>query len=279
MVWKRDVRAGAQAAVRRRRGVGLVARRRPIDQGALLRWGIPRLRDLPWRRTRDPWAILVSEVMLQQTQAARVVPRWHAFLERYPTAEACAAAPLADVLREWDGLGYPRRARNLHACARAVAALGRFPDELAELLALPGIGPYTARAVMTFAFERDVAVVDTNIARIYARVLGVRLTAKQVQRAADDSLVHGDSWAWNQCIMDLGATVCRPRSPGCSVCPLETLCAWRRTGGDDPAPGSAGVSGTQSRFGGSDREARGRLMRALVAGFGPGGRRRRSHAP
>ena len=119
--------------------------------GAVLAWGVPRLRDLPWRRTRDPWAVLVSEVMLQQTQVARVVPKWEGFLARFPDPAACAAAPLGDVLRAWQGLGYPRRARNLHAAARAVTELGGFPRDLDGLLALPGVGPYTARAVMAFA--------------------------------------------------------------------------------------------------------------------------------
>ena len=241
----------------------------PIDQGALLAWGVPRLRDLPWRRTRDPWAVLVSEVMLQQTQVARVIPRWFAFLEAYPTAARCAEASLGDVLREWQGLGYPRRARNLHACAVAVHERGGFPDDLSGLLALPGIGPYTARAILTFAFERDIAVVDTNIARVYARALGRRLTPKEVQAAADAALVHGDAWAWNQSIMDLGAVLCRPRRARCDECPLAGSCAWRRDGGDDPAPGSAGVSGRQGRFDGSDRQARGRLMDALTRGVVP----------
>ncbi|MEO7369254.1 MAG: hypothetical protein ABIZ69_00220 [Ilumatobacteraceae bacterium] len=173
---------------------------------------MPRLRDLPWRRTRDPWAILVSEVMLQQTQALRVIPRWQAFIEVYPTPAACAAAPLGDVLRLWQGLGYPRRARNLHAVAGRIVELGRFPSTIDELIALPGIGHYTARAVLAFAFEQDVAVVDTNIARVLARVAGHRLTAKQAQADADGALAVGDSWAWNQCIMELGAMLCRPAS-------------------------------------------------------------------
>jgi len=239
-----------------------------LDTGAVLAWGVPRLRDLPWRRTRDPWAVLVSEVMLQQTQVARVVPRWYAFLEAYPTPAACAGAPLGEVLRAWHGLGYPRRARALHAAAGEIARGGRFPDVLEELLALPGVGPYTARAVLTFAFERDVAVVDTNIARVHARVAGRRLTAREVQAAADASLAHGDSWAWNQSVMDLGATVCRP-VPRCDRCPLRTSCRWRLVGGDDPAPGSAGVSGRQARFEGSDRQARGKLMGALMGGAVP----------
>lgn len=234
--------------------------------GAVLAWGSPRLRDLPWRRTRDPWAVLVSEVMLQQTQVARVIPRWEAFVERFPTAAACAAAPLGDVLREWQGLGYPRRARNLHATAQQVVELGEFPRDLAGLLALPGIGPYTARALLAFAFELDAAVVDTNIARVYARVAGERLTPKRVQAMADEACPSGDAWAWNQCLIDLGAVLCRPTNPACGECPLRPMCAW--AGGDelDPAIGSSGVSGKQGRFEGSDRQARGRLMKALSVG-------------
>lgn len=236
-----------------------------IDALAVLEWGLPRLRDLPWRHTRDPWAVLVSEVMLQQTQVARVIPKWHDLLGRYPSPERFAAAPLGDVLRLWQGLGYPRRARNLHATAAAVAARGSFPDTLDDLLALPGIGPYTARAVLAFAFERDVAVVDTNIARVLARVRGSRLTPKQVQAAADEAAPAGRAWAWNQCLMDLGAVLCRPAKPGCGACPLVAACAWRGLG-DDPAVGSSGVSGSQPAFDGSDRQARGRLLAAL----GPG---------
>lgn len=236
--------------------------------GDVLAWGVPRLRDLPWRHTRDPWAVLVSEVMLQQTQVARVIPRWQSFLERFPTPEACASAALGDVLREWQGLGYPRRARNLHATAQQVVELGGFPRDLAGLLALPGIGQYTARAVMAFAFELDAAVVDTNIARVYARVEGERLTPKRVQAIADEYCPRGDAWVWNQCLMDLGAVVCRPRDPGCDECPVRRRCAWA---GDprrpDPAVGSSGVSTKQARFEGSDRQARGRLMKAL--GDGP----------
>ena len=231
--------------------------------GSVLSWGMPRLRDLPWRRTRDPWAILVSEVMLQQTQVARVIPRWEAFLDRFPTFEACAAAALGDVLREWQGLGYPRRARNLHSTATQVTESGGFPTDLPGLLALPGVGPYTARAVMAFAFELDVAVVDTNIARVYARVTGERLMPKRVQAMADDACPTGESWAWNQCLMDLGAVLCRPRDPGCAVCPIAGRCSWRGSDTPDPAIGSSGVSGRQARFDGSDRQARGRLMQAL----------------
>jgi A/G-specific adenine glycosylase len=231
----------------------------------VVQWGLPRLRDLPWRRTRDPWAILVSEVMLQQTQALRVIPKWQAFIAAFPSPASCAAASLGDVLRLWQGLGYPRRARNLHAAATQIAAADEFPSSLDALLRLPGVGKYTARAVLAFAFEADVAVVDTNIARVLARVAGRGLSPKEVQTCADEALPHGDSWAWNQCLMELGAVLCRPLSPRCDACPLSGCCAWRGMG-DDPALGSAGVSRTQARFDGSDRQARGRLMKALVVG-------------
>jgi A/G-specific adenine glycosylase len=232
---------------------------------AVLAWGVPRLRDLPWRRTRDPWAVLVSEVMLQQTQVARVIPRWFAFLEAFPMPAACAAVPLGDVLRLWHGLGYPRRARNLHATAQRVVVLGGFPDTLDGLLALPGIGPYTARAVLAFAFERDVAVVDTNIARVLARLHGRRLTPRVVQSLADELVPSGDGWVWNQVLMDLGAVLCRPAAPACAACPLGAVCAYRGEG-VDPALGSAGVSVRQAPYAGSDRQARGRLLAALVGG-------------
>ena len=246
-----------------------------MDQQALLNWGLPQLRDLPWRHTRDPWAVLVSEVMLQQTQAHRVIPKWHAFVSAYATPAQCADAALGDVLELWLGLGYPRRARSLQMAAQQICALGEFPRTLDGLLALPGVGAYTARAVLAFAFAIDAAVVDTNIARVYARVGGVPLTARQVQAAADNALPVGYSWEWNQCLMDLGATLCRPLNPACGSCPLESHCAWRGVG-DDPAIGSAGVSTRQSRFAGSDRQGRGRLMKAIADG--PVSAQRLAHA-
>jgi A/G-specific adenine glycosylase len=241
-----------------------------IDPGAVLAWGGHDLRDLPWRRERDPWRIHVAEVMLQQTQADRVVPKWSEFLSAFPTASACAAASLADVLRLWQGLGYPRRARNLRLAASAVVDRhgGRLPDDLDALLALPGVGPYTARAILAFAFERDVAVVDTNIARILARSGGERLTPARAQAIADELVPIGQGWLWNQVLMDLGATVCRP-VPRCDACPLAPSCRWNLAGRPepDPAVGSAGVSTRQAPFEGSDRQARGRVLRAL--GDGP----------
>ncbi len=243
-----------------------------IDPGRVLAWGVPRMRDLPWRRERDPWRILVAEVMLQQTQVDRVIPKWEAFLREFPQPAACAESSLGDVLRLWQGLGYPRRARNLHATAVHVTQSngGRLPDSLDELLTLPGVGPYTARAVLAFAFERDVAVVDTNIARILARSVGERLTPKAAQSAADALVPVGAGWTWNQVIMDLGALVCRPR-PLCHVCPIASACAWTLSGRVDPDPavGSAGVSTRQAPFDGSDRQRRGQVLAALTIGERP----------
>ena len=210
--------------------------------------------------------------MLQQTQVPRVIPRWHRFLERYPSPHECATASLGDVLREWHGLGYPRRARDLQSAACVVVRDhgGRLPSELDALVALPGIGPYTARAVLAFAFERDVGVVDTNIARVLARTAGERLTPKVAQARADASVPRGEGWVWNQVLMDLGATTCRP-IPKCPECPCSTWCAWNVAGRPDPDPsiGSAGVSGRQSSYEGSTRQARGRVLRSLLGGPRP----------
>jgi A/G-specific adenine glycosylase len=233
-----------------------------------LEWWDGAGRDLPWRRTRDPWAVLVSEVMLQQTQVDRVVPKWHAFLDRFPDPSTCAVAPVGAVIETWAGLGYNRRGVALHRCAVSVVQDhdGRVPLDLAALLALPGIGPYTARAVLAFAGERDVAVVDTNVARVLARQTGRPLRPAAVQAAADALVPDGQGWAWNQAMLDLGAGVCRARRPQCGGCPVAASCAWRGGPGPDPAVGSAGVSGGQSRFEGSDRQGRGRLVDALRCG-------------
>jgi A/G-specific adenine glycosylase len=231
-------------------------------QRALLDWAATAGRDLPWRHTRDPWAVLVSELMLQQTQVARVVPRYEAFLDRFPTPAACAAAPPAEVIRLWAGLGYNRRALHLHAAAVAAVERhgGRLPDTLDALLRLPGVGPYTARAVLAFAHERDVAVLDANALRALSRALG-----RPVDQATADALVPpGRGWAWNQAVLDLGATVCRAR-PACAACPLAAgACAWRVAGLPEPDPWPRGPG--QSRFEGSERQGRGRLVAALRAG-------------
>ncbi|MEP6661459.1 MAG: A/G-specific adenine glycosylase [Acidimicrobiales bacterium] len=234
---------------------------------AVLAWGEAARRDLPWRRTRDPWAVLVSELMLQQTQVSRVLAKYHEFLDSYPTPAACASAPLADVIRRWSGLGYNRRAVSLHASACMIMQdfSAQVPNTLPALRRLRGVGAYTARAVLAFAFEAEVAVVDTNIARVLARMCGRSLTAKEVQTAADAALERDRPWEWNQSLMDLGATLCTARQPRCTACPLAPECVWRGGHDLDPAEGSAGVSGGQSRFEGSDRQGRGRLVRALGA--------------
>lgn len=242
-------------------------RRNEAIRATLLVWGEAGLRDLPWRRTRDPWAILVSETMLQQTQVARVVERLPRFLDRFPTPTACAAAAAGEVVEEWAGLGYNRRPLNLHRAATAMVAEhdGEVPNGLSDLLALPGVGPYTARAVRAFAFELEAAVVDTNIGRVLARLDGDRLTPRAAQDRADELAVGAPPWLWNQSIMEFGALVCTKRSPACDACPLASRCRWRGRGAD-PAVGSAAVSTTQPRFEGSDRQLRGRLVDVLRAG-------------
>lgn len=232
-------------------------------------WFVVSGRDLPWRRTEDPWAIVVSELMLQQTQVTRVAERWHRFLDRFPTVEGCAAAQPADVIDEWSGLGYNRRAVYLHRMARTVVERhgGSFPRSLPDLLALPGIGPYTARAIRVFAYRCDDAVLDTNVARILARTVGRSLGRAEAQELAERNL-GPDPWAWNQAMLDVGAAFCTARNPLCEPCPLRSACAWASADRSppDPAVGSAGVSGRQSTFDGSDRQGRGRLVKALRSG-------------
>lgn len=238
---------------------------------ALLSWWEASGRDLPWRRSRDPWTVLVSETMLQQTQVSRVVDRYLEFVELFPTAVACAAASAGDVVTAWAGLGYNRRALNLHRCAVAVVERygGELPGDLDELLTLPGIGPYTARAILVFAFERDVGLVDTNAGRFLSRAgAGRALGAKEAQSLADSLVPPGRGWEWGQAVFDLGALICTKRSPRCDECPIIDECAWARRGfaPPDPVLGSAGISGPQSTFAGSDRQGRGRLVDALRAG-------------
>jgi A/G-specific adenine glycosylase len=201
----------------------------------LLEWFDRNGRNLPWRRTRDPYAILVSEVMLQQTQVERVIPRYLEWLERWPTVEALAAAPPAEVIRRWQGLGYNRRAVNLHAAARRIADQG-WPADLTEL---PGVGRYTADAVARFAFDEAVLPVDTNVRRVQGR------TAAAFSPAAAHAL------------MDLGATVCLARVPRCGECPLRVSCPSR---GRRYEPARR-----QTRFEGSFRQRRGRVLQLVAA--------------
>jgi A/G-specific adenine glycosylase len=205
----------------------------------LLAWFAEHGRDLPWRKTRDPYAILVSEVMAQQTQVERVVPRWQRWLDHWPTVEALAAAPASDVIREWQGLGYNRRALALHRTARQVAA-GGWPDDLTEL---PGVGRYTADAVSSFAFGRPVLPVDVNVRRVSERT------------------GHDFSPAAGQALMDLGKAVCLARVPRCSICPLSTACPSRGLRFEPTR--------RQGPFEGSFRQRRAAALRAVLAGSQP----------
>lgn len=204
--------------------------RRTLIQRKLLRWYATYRRDLPWRRTRDPYAILISEVMLQQTQVERVVPKYRAFLTQFPTLRHLARSSQADVLRAWSGLGYNRRARNLHQLAKQVVAHeGKLPTTPQALLALPGIGPYTAAAVACFAFQAPVALVDVNVRRVLGRLTkGVRgqelLTEKQLWKLAAQYVPPQQSVAWNSALMDFGAITCTARAPKCATCPLQPQC-------------------------------------------------------
>ena len=202
----------------------------------LLAWFRREGRDLPWRRTRDPYRILVSEFMLQQTQVSRVEEYYDEFLDRYPTVHALAKARPKAVREAWDGLGYYRRAENLHALARTVVTDhdGEVPNDPAALQRLPGVGPYTAGAVATFAYERPSAAVDTNVSRVLRRVFRPRrrngASADRRVRELATALqpVRGrTAWEFNQALMDLGALICRARRPKCSACPVQTAC---RTG-------------------------------------------------
>jgi A/G-specific adenine glycosylase len=215
-------------------------------QELLLAWYSQNARDFPWRRTRDPYAILVSEVMLQQTQVARVVPRYLAWLERWPAVAALAAATPAEVITAWSGLGYNRRAVLLHRCAEEVEARGGFPQEPEELMRLPGVGPYTAAAIACFAFDAQIAAPDTNARRVLGRVYGDAEVVPPPGRAYD----------WNQALFDLGREVCIARTPRCGVCPLAPECPSR---GMTFAP-----LRRQSRFEGSFRQRRARLLRAIA---------------
>ena len=220
-------------------------------------------RDLPWRATRDPYRVLVAEVLAQQTQAARAAAAWPRFLERFPDVAALAAATPAEVLRAWQGLGYNRRALALRATARAVVERGGWPDTVEGLAALPGIGPYTARAVACFALGLEVAPVDTNVARVLARALTGEdpgaLGPSARQRLADAAMPPGRAWEWSSALMDVGALHCRPR-PRCQGCPLEPRCRWRALGAAAPAARPR----AQAPFRTSDRRWRGAAVRALA---------------
>ncbi|QAY74412.1 A/G-specific adenine glycosylase [Agromyces protaetiae] len=233
-------------------------------------WFADAARPLPWRAADvSPWAVLVSELMLQQTQVARVQPKWEAWIERWPTPAALASSPPADAVRAWDRLGYPRRALWLHAAATEIVERhgGEVPRDLDALLALKGVGPYTARAVAAFAFGDRHPVVDTNTRRVIARAIEGRASAGAPSPARDLAAMAAllprdpaDARAFNAGAMELGAVVCTARAPQCDGCPVADLCAWRAAGSP---PDDAPRVRTQARYEGSDRQARGAVLKSL----------------
>ncbi|KKW29342.1 MAG: HhH-GPD family protein [Candidatus Uhrbacteria bacterium GW2011_GWD2_52_7] len=215
-------------------------------------------RDLPWRRTADPYAILVSEVMLQQTQVDRVIPKWEAFLERFPTWRHLADASQADVIRMWHGLGYNRRAMNVHRLAKSVVERGVLPNDPDEMMDLPGIGPYTGNAVAAFAFRHpDAAPVDTNIERVFKRVFNVYdADRRKIEKLVFDAR-PSDTWTWNHALMDIGALHCTARHHDWATCPLAPL------HGTKPKKDEDLKIPRQSKFEDSDRMYRGRIVSVL----------------
>ena len=239
-------------------------------RAAILEWFDGRGRDLPFRRTRDPWAILVSEAMAQQTQISRVSEAWVGFMAAFPTVDALAEASPADVLRAWRGLGYNRRATNLRRAAIAIVEEhgGVVPRDLAELQRLPGVGPYTARAVAALAFEAPVGPVDTNVRRVLRRILADEAdveTEGGLQAAADAAAGLGDRpGVWTHAVMDIGATLCKPRAPRCGECPAQPWCAFASGVGSTVLRGSRARAGrAEEPFGTTSRWLRGRILDAL----------------
>jgi A/G-specific adenine glycosylase len=259
----------------------------PEASAAVLAWYDANGRSLAFRATRDPWAILVSEVMAQQTQVSRVVDAWSRFMTRFPTVEALTAATPADVLRAWQGMGYDRRALNLRRAAIAIRDDhgGRVPADLAALMRLPGVGPYTARAVLAIAFGKAFGAVDTNVRRVLIRAVrgladerAVALTAAWAQSVADASVDPSRPGDWTHALMDVGATVCRPRQPACEACPLRTWCAFHVSAADrgpdaETEEGTGATADARPRrlpFEASTRWLRGRILDQLRATAGPG---------
>lgn len=229
-------------------------------RGALLTWYAGSHRDFPWRRTTDPYAVLVSEMMLQQTQAARIALRFPRFMARFPTADSLAAAPTADVLAEWSGLGYNRRALALQRAATTVSRDG-WPRDVAGLAALPGVGPYTARAVASLAFGIPAGVVDTNVRRWLLRRFGGPDEPRRLQAVADTLAAAGsgpDVAAWTHATMEFGAGICRARQPRCADCPIARGCPSRGAAAPVRVPRQAVLRG-------SDRAYRGAILRLLSA--------------
>jgi A/G-specific adenine glycosylase len=223
--------------------------------GSLQAWFASHARDLPWRRTTDPYAVLVSEVMLQQTQVSRVVPQYEQFISLWPSAGSLAVAEAVELLKAWSGLGYNTRALRLREATRVIAAHG-WPESLRGLEDLPGVGPYTAAAVGSISFGLDVPALDTNLRRVLSRWAGEPLSGSSLKDFAFE-VVGSPAGDWNQALMDLGSAVCTPKEPTCSSCPVSTWCA-------DPAVYESPPR--QSAFEGSHRQLRGALLRAHLEG-------------
>lgn len=244
-------------------------------EASVTAWYAASARDLPWRRPGvGAWPVMVSEFMLQQTPVARVLPAYQAWLDRWPTPSALAAASPADALRQWGRLGYPRRAIRLHESASVITIRhgGEVPDSIPELLALPGVGSYTAAAVASFAFGQRHAVLDTNVRRVLARLITGRefpvSSVSVAERALAESLLppadDRQAATWSVALMELGAMICTATRPSCQDCPLAAQCAWRRSGsppGVPPRPAK--------RYEGSDRQCRGQLLAVLRDASGP----------
>jgi A/G-specific adenine glycosylase len=238
----------------------------------VLAWYGAQARDLPWRRPGvSPWAVMVSEFMLQQTPVSRVLQPYAAWMERWPDAPALAASPPGDAVRQWGTLGYPRRALRLHETARILTENngGQVPDSVAELVMLPGVGAYTAAAVASFAYRQRHAVLDTNVRRVLARLERGQEFPSRSATAAETVLAQSllpregpDAARWSVAVMELGALVCTAAKPRCPVCPVAAHCSWRRSG----APAGLRTPG-QPRYEGSDRQCRGRLL-AVLRGAG-----------
>ena len=232
---------------------------------ALLQWYQSNRRDLPWRDT-TPWGVLVSEFMLQQTPVHRVIPQWERWMELWPTPQNLADASLSDALREWGRLGYPRRAKRLHECAQVLVREhnGEVPHTLEELRKLPGIGEYTAAAIRAFAFQQSEVVLDINIRRLYARcwsgISEPTTSPNNSERELARGLIPvGDDGTWAAATMELGALICKARSPLCEECPLSSICLWRAL----DYPQNAKAPKKSAQWHGSDRQCRGVIMNAL----------------
>ncbi len=236
------------------------------DQDSVIEWFIENQRDLPWRKS-TPWGVFVSEFMLQQTPVNRVLPKWHEWMERWPSPTHLAAAASSDVIKAWDRLGYPRRALRLHESAQVISQHhgGEVPTNYEALLALPGVGDYTAGAILSFAFGQRAVVLDTNVRRVINRWhVGAEFpttSLSKAERALAEELIPERSALWAGATMELGALICTSKKPACEECPLRATCAWRCAGYPAGTP-----MRTKGKWHGSDRQCRGTIMAAIREG-------------